>query len=247
MNIRTRTFTMAVVIALSAGLAQGALFKDTFGNNIVTNSDTVTGFWEVRGTGGGFSVIETGGTLEMTTTSDNANNSESLHLGSVNAQSDFYFFNEPRTFSADVISHGGTASPIDHELRFIVYSEGGVYAFQANDWLTILIQEKNNVYVQEKINNAASTITTFSYSSAVTHFDLTLSSSGWSLDLTDDNSNVSTYSGSHNLTASDWNHATGAYAAFLAVKDDGSGGRTIIEIDNFVVVGPDKGTVITIR
>jgi hypothetical protein len=243
MNIRIRTFTMAVAVALVAGLAQGALlFEDTFDNNIVTNSDSVVGFWEVRGTGTGYSVTETNGVVKMSTAYEIAARSESLHLGSVNAQSNFYFFSESRTFSADVISHGGTADPIDHELHFILYSVGGDYSFKADDWFRILIQEKTKVYVQEEVNDSSNGITNFTFSSAVTHFDLTMDDSGWSLDLTDTNSNVSTYTGVHGLTTSNWNHATGAYAAFLAVKDDGSAGRTTVEIDNFQVI-PEPATL----
>jgi hypothetical protein len=241
------TIGLAVAVALTAGMAQGALlFEDTFGNNVATNSDSVNGFWEIFGTGApGFSVIETNGTLEMTTASETAARGETLYFQSVNAQSNFYFFNESRTFSADVISHGGTASPSDQEFHFNVFSVGGDYAFKSDDWIRILVQETNQVYVQERINETAVTISNFVYSSAVTHFALTVDDSGWSLDLTDTNSTVSTYSGSHNLTTSNWNHATGAYAAFGAVKDDGSTGRTIIEIDNFQVI-PEPGTLGTL-
>jgi len=227
-------FKIFVIVAATAGLAQGAvIFQDTFENNVVTNSDSVNGFWKVTATGAGSSITETNGVLDMQTTSDVSGNSELLQLGSVSAQSDFDFFSKQLTFSADVVSQGGTVGDVQSELRFALHTGSG-YEFQADDYFHILIQKGNNVFVQERINGSAATISNINYNTHVSRFDLTLDNSGWSLDLTDTNSVVSTYSGSHNLTASDWD-TTGSYVAFLAAK----------QVDNFQVI-PEPGTLGTL-
>jgi hypothetical protein len=187
MRAMRNLFKIFVIVAATAGLAQGAvIFQDTFENNVVTNSDSVNGFWKVTATGAGFSITETNGVLDMQTTSDVSGRSELLQLGSVSAQSDFDFFSKQLTFSADVVSQGGTVGDVQSELRFALHTGSG-YEFNADDFFHILIQKGNNVYVQQKINGTATTISNINYNTHVSRFDLTLDNSGWSLDLTDTN------------------------------------------------------------
>jgi hypothetical protein len=149
MRAMRNLFKIFVIVAATAGLAQGAvIFQDTFANNVVTNSDSVNGFWKINGTGTGWSVTESGGTLELNTTHDTKG--EAVELKSVNVQSNMNFFTETITFSADIVDHGGTAADINCEWRFNVSSSDSTHGFQADDYIRVLAQKENNAVASHR-------------------------------------------------------------------------------------------------
>jgi hypothetical protein len=225
-------WNIMAIMAAAAGLAQAGTMVDTFENGIVEDSDSEVGFWVVSGSYA-YAINETNGQLELKTAHCGPSESKFIQLGTASANAAWDFFSGPITFSADVTSQEGTAEPGDCEFRFCVYSEPG-FGFQADDYFQILIQQDNTVYVQQKKNGTSITLQKIDPGNTVAHFDLTLDASEYSLDLTDTNGEVSNHTGSHDLAASDWN-ATGACAAFITVKNEGSAGHTQVTIDNFDV------------
>jgi hypothetical protein len=173
-----------------------------------------------------------GGMLTIETTTGNSVTARWQEIAATNAHSDMHFFSKPITFSADILQISGAAS-YRPGLRFNVYSTMGI-TFQADDYFRIEIMNEYKVYFTVREDAETLWQGNVDYTNVASRFSLTLDDTTYTLVMTDDSDNETTFTGNHGLSEANWN-ATGSYVGLGAQKNTGGSGTTTIEIDNFQV------------
>ena len=209
------------------------VFTDRFKNASVSNSDSTTGFWTQRNTGGG-SVTEASGSPLRLTASGAGFPHAQVASG---VRSEFNFFTAPLRLTADGIdlqsssnSHGKSI------LRFVLSSQspgtGNDSEYTAEDVLSLRLQGDQRITLGYKLDQTntnsefSNLLLNTTVSGPVRRFVMTFSPLAYSLSvehetsLTDGTRTTSNFSGTLNIPLSQWKllsagAATGASSLIL--------------------------------
>ena len=224
---------VVALMGLATSAKAGVVFQDDFNNGVVTDSDTVPGFWTANPNNLGTAnntFAEANSELSISITGGSGSSGGNMRpLASVASAvgNDFNFFNQPLTFSGGGLSFSGTAAGFNQLGNFDVISGDGIEYYTSTSGVQLRIGANNKVSLQVKTgfpNNGGTTlVNSVSVGAPVTGFDLALDATHYNLTIYTtsgafDSSNNPLFAGVHGLTAAGWGSGGQSALALVAQR-----------------------------